>query len=77
MAAFIDQKTFQQLLATLPTGHIALGIDENTALVRIEPPQSSGPITTARWQVMGEQTVTVFERDASSRLVRVGEQITL
>lgn len=77
MAAFIDQKTFQQLLATLPAGHIALGIDENTALVRIAAPQGTEPITTARWQVMGEQTVTVFERDASLRLLHVGDQITL
>ncbi len=77
MSAFIDQQTFKQLLATLPTGHIALGIDENTALVRIEAPHGTNPISTARWQVMGEQTVTVFEHDASSRQLHVGDQITL
>lgn len=77
MAGFIDQNTFQALLAELPAGHLALGIDENTALVRLTPPQSAEPLAVARWQVMGEQTVSMYERDKDRRILHVGETVDI
>ena len=59
LARYVGEATFRQILDTLPEGLTLLGVDEETALVRLEPPDaedSPGP----RWQVMGRQTVTVF-----------------
>ena len=59
LARYVGEATFRQVLDTLPEGLTLLGVDEDTALVHLEPPDaedSSGP----RWQVMGQQTVTVF-----------------
>jgi cyanophycinase len=77
MANFIDNTTFQELLSTLPTGIVALGVDENTALVRIEANSTGNPSTTERWQVMGLQTVKVYERGMEPRILHVGEEVTL
>lgn len=76
MATFIDQAVLQKLLSTLPPGHVALGIDENTALVRTSLP-SSEEETKANWQVMGQQTVKVFAHGVVPRILRVGETIML
>jgi len=62
-------------LLTVPARRIAVGIDEDTALVRIEAPDT--PDGTARWRAMGRQTVTVFHRDALAQILRAGEEITL
>jgi cyanophycinase len=62
-------------LLRVPAGRIAVGIDEDTALVRIEAPDT--PDGTARWRVMGRQTVTVFHRDAPAQTLRADEEITL
>jgi len=77
MANFIDNATFQELLSTLPTGIVALGIDENTALVRIEANSTADPMATERWQVMGLQTVKVYERGMEPRILHVGEEVML
>ncbi len=69
MASFIDQVVFQELLSTLPTGIIAVGVDENTALVRVDA-------TAGHWQVMGQQTVKVYEKGMAPRTLHVGEEIT-
>src|SRR5437660_5762133 len=81
MANFIDNTTFQELLSTLPTGIVALGIDENTSLVRVEANNTGDPTATGngpqqgsplqRWQVMGQQTVKVFERGREPRILHV------
>jgi hypothetical protein len=76
MANFIDQDMLQQLLSALPPGHVALGIDENTALVRVDPPGEQAD-TKVCWQVMGLQTVKVFEHGAVPRILRVGETVLL
>ena len=70
MANFIDEVVFQELLSTLPTGIIAVGVDENTALVRIDAAAS-------HWQVMGQQTVKVYQKGMAQRTLHVGEEITL
>ena len=75
MANFIDQVVFQELLSTLPSGCVAVGIDENTALVRIDG--IADPLTPAHWLVMGQQTVKVFEHGMAPRTLRVGEDVTL
>lgn len=77
MSGFIDQNTFQALLAALPAGHLALGIDENTALVRVTPPQSAEPLAAAHWQVMGKQTVSIYERGKERRVLHVGDSVNL
>jgi cyanophycinase len=86
MANFIDDTTFQELLSTLPTGIIALGVDENTALVRIQAQSTDDPSASGgrpqglplqRWQVMGLQTVKVFERGEGPRILHVGEEVLL
>lgn len=70
MANFIDQVVFQELLSTLPTGIIAVGVDENTALVRIDA-------AAGRWQVMGQQTVKVYQKGMAQLTLHVGEEITI
>ena len=77
MANFIDNTTFQELLSTLPTGIVALGIDENTALVRIEANSTSDPMATEHWQVMGLQTVKVYVRGMEPHILHVGEEVIL
>jgi len=77
MANFVDQALFQALLSTLPSDVVAVGIDEDTALVRIEAPTSSGPLAEARWQVMGRQTVKVFERGMAPRVLQTGAEIII
>ncbi len=77
MANFIDNTTFQELLSTLPTGIVALGVDENTALVRIDANSTGNPSTTERWQVMGLQTVKVYERGMEPRILHAGEEVML
>jgi cyanophycinase len=69
MASFIDRVVFQELLSTLPTGVVAVGVDENTALVRVDA-------AARRWQVMGQQTVKVYEQGMVPRTLDVGEEIT-
>lgn len=77
MANFIDQAVFQELLSTLHPGYTAVGIDENTALVRIALDGSGDPQAPAHWQVMGQQTVKVFEKGQAPRTLQVGEEVLL
>jgi len=72
MSGFLDQNRFQSLLHTIPKNHTVVGIDEDTALVRVA---SNGP--TAQWRVMGRQTVKVFEGDRNPRIIQAGDEVTL
>jgi cyanophycinase len=74
MATFLDQALFQQILQALPADCLLLGIDEDTALVRLEAPASGQD--KARWRVMGRQTVSVFDSN-SSRIFQVGDEVLL
>jgi len=74
---FIDQAMFQELLSTLPRNVVAIGIDENTALVRVEVPTSDEHQAKARWQVMGQQSVRVFERDIAPRTLQPGAEVMI
>ncbi len=77
MANFIDNATFQELLSTLPGGIVAVGVDENTALVRIAANSAGDAMAAERWQVMGLQTVKVFARGLEPRILHVGEEVML
>ena len=74
MANFMNQDLFQQLLATLPKDHIVLGIEEDTALVRLG---FSPDNVTSQWQVMGRQNVNVFTKGMTTRVLRKGDKVML
>lgn len=63
---------FKRMLASLPGDHRGLGIDEDTALVRMPVETEGGPAT---WKVMGLRTVTLFEQDGCARVFQVGDTI--
>jgi cyanophycinase len=74
MPGFLTAPVVRRLLVGLPAAYIGLGIDEDTALVRVTPPNAAG---SAHWRVMGRQSVSVFEGNAPSKVLRVGGEITL
>lgn len=74
MASFVGEDWFRAVLDAIPPGMVALGIDEDTALVRLVAPMDSAP---ARWRVMGHQTVTVFAAGAAPRRLRAGDETAL
>jgi cyanophycinase len=57
MAARMGQPTLGLLAASVPAGMTMIGVDEDTALVRVDDH------TPAAWQVMGRQGVSVFGPD--------------
>ncbi|HLI06012.1 MAG TPA: Type 1 glutamine amidotransferase-like domain-containing protein [Ktedonobacteraceae bacterium] len=75
MANFISNVVFQGLINTLPDGRTIVGVDENTALVRLAPPaEETGK---AHWRVMGQQSVKIFRRGQSTRILHIGDEIEL
>jgi cyanophycinase len=74
MPGFLTAPVVRRLLGGIPAGCVGLGIDEDTALVRVAPPDAAG---SARWRVMGRQAVTVFEGTAPSKVLRSGAEITI
>ncbi len=75
MANFLVKKRFQQLLHTVPSQYTVVGIDEDTALIRIElNVEGSGQ---DRWRVMGRQTVKVFIGDVQKYALKSGEEVLL
>jgi cyanophycinase len=52
VAQFVGEELFRAIIASAPAGIALVGIDEDTALVRD---------TGGGWQVMGRQSVTVFD----------------
>ncbi|MCU0492295.1 MAG: Type 1 glutamine amidotransferase-like domain-containing protein [Chloroflexaceae bacterium] len=69
MRLFVGEAGFEALLAALPTGVTLVGIDEDTALVRL--PASSGQ----RWQVLGRQSVAMFRGNGDATIYRAGETL--
>ena len=60
-------------LVSIPAGITPVGVDEDTALVRVsgsEPGQS-------RWRVMGRQTVSVFWQGRDTQVLKAGEEVVL
>ncbi len=61
MAARMGRETLARLAASVPVGMTLIGVDEDTALVRVpDSPPVAGP---ALWQVLGRQGVSVFTGD--------------
>jgi cyanophycinase-like exopeptidase len=62
MASRMGRETLALLAASVPVGLTLIGVDEDTALVRVydDGQPSAGP---ALWQVMGRQGVSVFGPD--------------
>jgi len=71
----VSSAAIRTRLLTPPKGAVAIGVDENTALVRLAPPAEPGG--KSLWRVMGRQTVTIFlQRGAPTRL-HAGEEVLL
>jgi cyanophycinase-like exopeptidase len=67
MALRMGRETLGLLAASVPAGLTLVGIDEDTALVRVQDgPPSAGP---SRWEVMGRQSVSVFAADGQVQLM--------
>ncbi len=77
MSGFIGQQRFSAMLAAIPAGRVAVGVDEDTALVRLTAGPASDGAGPARWRVMGRQTVTVFPSGAEPRVLRAGEEVAI
>jgi cyanophycinase-like exopeptidase len=61
MASRMGRETLALLAASVPVGMTLIGVDEDTALVRVDhSPPSAGP---SLWHVMGRQGVSVFTVD--------------
>ncbi|GAC1401032.1 MAG: cyanophycinase [Ktedonobacteraceae bacterium] len=75
MAGFLNQDRFQHLLHSVPEHYNVVGIDEDTALVRIEPNDTLDLM--ARWRVMGRQNVSIFNGGKSPQVLHSGDEITL
>src|SRR5579859_532506 len=75
MAGFLDQGRFQEIFRAIPQDYRVVGIDEDTALVRL--PTNGTANTPARWSVMGRQSVSVFAQDAQPQVFSSGAEITL
>lgn len=68
---FLGADWLERALGMLPPNLTSLGIDEDTALVRL------GGAHETRWQVFGRQSVTVFAAGAAPRVLHVGDEMTL
>ncbi|HEY0755483.1 MAG TPA: Type 1 glutamine amidotransferase-like domain-containing protein [Ktedonobacteraceae bacterium] len=75
LASYMDQEPFQYWLRSIPPEYTAVGIDEDTALIRVElNVEGSGK---DRWRAMGRQTVQVFVSETQKRVLQSGEEIVL
>jgi cyanophycinase len=70
MASRMGRETLALLAASVPVGLTLIGVDEDTALVRVP----SGGLSV--WQVMGRQGVSVFAADGEVHLA-AGATVTL
>src|SRR5205807_1253859 len=60
MVHFIGAELLERAVRSAPPGMTLLGVDEETALVRL--PLSDGSDGKADWQVMGRRGVSIFDR---------------
>jgi cyanophycinase len=70
MRLYMGDEVFLQVLAAAPPYATLLGIDEDTALVRL-------PAEAGMWRVTGRQTVTVFVPGGERIVVGAGETVEL
>jgi cyanophycinase-like exopeptidase len=64
-------------LVKAPPGAIPIGVDEDTALVRIALPDAGNSDGKAQWRVMGRQTVTIFWPHAAAQVLHSGDEVVL
>lgn len=70
----VSDAMLKRLSHAAPNGSAMIGVDEDTALVRLEPPAADG---SALWQVMGRQTVHIHRAGHPSLRLHAGETVTL
>jgi cyanophycinase len=71
VADYAGQEVFRAILAAAPHDITLVGVDEDTALIRL------GAEDGAPWQVMGRQTVSVFGGAGERAIYRAGELVAL
>lgn len=67
MSSFVGPEMFRTILASAPPDARLVGIDEDTALVRLTP--------SAPWRVTGRQTVSLIDADGSATIHGAGETV--
>lgn len=80
MLGSVGRAALRSRLITAPNGTVPVGVDEGTALVRIANGTADfagAGVASARWRVMGRQTVTIFWHDAEPQTLRSGDEVTL
>jgi len=75
MMGRLGKLALQTRLLTAPQGSYPVGIDEDTALVRLAPPDTT--IGKATWRVIGRQSVTIFWPGTSPQTLSTGEEVEL
>jgi cyanophycinase len=75
MSHFLNQKRFQKVLHTVSPEYTVIGIDEDTALIRVE--LNVGGSEQDRWRVMGSKTVKVFVDGIPKYVLKSGEEVLL
>jgi peptidase E len=70
---WMSEPQLEELAASAPPGVTVIGVDEDTALVRLPGEPGAVPL----WHVMGRQSVTVFERAGRPAAFGSGETIAL
>ncbi len=71
VADFAGEEMFRAILAAAPPGTTLVGVDEDTALVYVVDG------TEPCWQVLGRQTVSVFDNEGGRAIYRVGDSVAL
>jgi cyanophycinase len=69
--ARMGDPTLTRLAASLPTGVVLIGVDEDTALVRLDGCKPSD------WQVLGRKGVSVIDAERGQIRYRAGDAVTL
>lgn len=67
MRSFVGNDAFRDILKSAPAHVTVVGIDEDTALVKLR----------GMWQVMGRQTVTLFDREGNPQRFAGGDTVPL
>lgn len=71
MAGFVGTDFMRKIMENVPVGCRLIGVDEDTALVRLNVVAPKG----YQWQVMGRQTVSVFDADGNRKVYLSGDKL--
>lgn len=75
MAQFVGEARFQEIVSHAPPTSVLVGVDEDTALVLTG--QYGDTANSQRWQVMGNQTVSLFDSQGQRNIYKSGEFVPL